>query len=408
VQKLLQKLPHANTASADESKVRYLLEWKSQYEARLEEIIDHRTAQLQKEISISQGQLGLGVTQSPDASVIPTRHKRMEHIAQAVNKVIDGQLQSQHQIIDSERDRLLKQHFIDQMALHKSFVNKYNTIKAANKEEEDIEKRKKGYHQNPLRLQQQQSIHGVQASVKTFQSSNVSTPIVTTHLDGTYVPTFLQDGKSWRMDLVDKLESHLVESASLLADAHDEHDQWINSMTQPVTNSASTLEDLLAQKNLPIGGYRSNRRASASLFTDADTLLSDPATSSLANQNFPNSLPQSPLTTDRSCRIPKQFTFSSTPDVSSPAAAPVPEKMVSKQYEDIVIKLATMYNRYNDGQIVPFTPQNIAEIHPESGPPVLSPFSPLSVKSKSNNNSGRNSSSSRKESPEIKRFYRKL
>lgn len=51
----------------------------------------------------------------PDDEPPRMRHKKIENICQAVNKVIDVQLQNQHQVMDSERDRLLKQHFMDQM-----------------------------------------------------------------------------------------------------------------------------------------------------------------------------------------------------------------------------------------------------------------------------------------------------
>lgn len=43
------------------------------------------------------------------------RNRKFENLCHAVNKAIDVQLQSQHQLMDSERDRLLKQYFLDQM-----------------------------------------------------------------------------------------------------------------------------------------------------------------------------------------------------------------------------------------------------------------------------------------------------
>lgn len=46
-----------------------------------------------------------------------SKPRRIEIYSQAVNKAIDAQLQTQHQLVDAERDRLLKQHFLDQMVI---------------------------------------------------------------------------------------------------------------------------------------------------------------------------------------------------------------------------------------------------------------------------------------------------
>lgn len=43
------------------------------------------------------------------------RYRKIDLTAQALNKAIDAQLQPQHQAADSERERLLKQHFLDQL-----------------------------------------------------------------------------------------------------------------------------------------------------------------------------------------------------------------------------------------------------------------------------------------------------
>lgn len=242
-------------------------------------------------------------------------------------------------------------------------------------QEEDSEKKRRGYHQNPLRLQQQQSIHSVQASYHIPTASSLTTTDdVSTSVsqaggnhdsDSNALLPSIHDGKSWRLELIDSMEESLVRGADILTYLHDDHEQWLSSMAKPVDLPPLTIADLLAQQQLtlqssPVPG--SNRRASVSFFTDVDASVESSARLGSAHNATPP-------------RTPGHQSQSADPEFSSPplmspsgtatvTAAP-PEKLVSKHYEDIILKLSHVYQRYNDGRIDPLVPQAPPSISPE-------------------------------------------
>lgn len=243
-------------------------------------------------------------------------------------------------------------------------------------QEEDSEKKRRGYHQNPLRLQQQQSIHSVQASyhIPTASSltsaddtgANISQAAGNQDSDNNALLPSVQDGKSWRLELMDTMEESLVRGADMLTYLHDDHEQWLSSMAKPVDLPPLTIADLLAQQQLtlqssPVPG--SNRRASVSFFTDVDASVESSARLGSAHNNA--SPPRTPGHQAQST----DPEFSSPPLMSPSGAATVttapPEKLVSKHYEDIILKLSHVYQRYNDGRIAPLVPQALPSLSPE-------------------------------------------